>query len=435
MTTPIIESHNLSKRYRLGAFGSDSIKEDVGRLMNRLTRRKDQKLISENQAGGTLWALNNVSFNVNHGEVVGIVGGNGAGKSTLLKILSRITEPTQGEAILRGRVASLLEVGTGFHPDLSGRENIFLNAAILGMKKGETKRKLEEIIAFSEVEEFIDTPVKRYSSGMRVRLAFAVAAFLEPEILIVDEVLAVGDEGFQRKCLGKMSDVARHGRTILFVSHDLAAVQNLCERVIVLRKGEVLADGRPAEAIGTYLAGIPRYVTEAESGVSEQLGPRFASFSVSQGPNTVDELLTAGKPAYFSIRLEGIRTSSWCSLDIFHESGTLVTRLSSKGAESRFAGGAARFDCVMDPLLLAPGRYRVAGEIIYQDEVQQHNEHVAAFTVRPGVVNGNQVINYRTCGVVNLPHRWEFRIPRNTEFELAEGEPDSTMEKAESLIG
>jgi lipopolysaccharide transport system ATP-binding protein len=227
MTKPIIEVKHISKRYRLGAFGTTTLREDLESFVAKLRRKETLLTPAETQKGKAIWALNDVSFDAKPGELIGIIGGNGAGKSTLLKILSRITEPTRGEAILRGRVASLLEVGTGFHPDLSGRENIFLNAAILGMRKQETKKKLDEIIAFSEVENFIDTPIKRYSSGMRVRLAFAVAAFLEPEILIVDEVLAVGDESFQRKCLGKMSDVSKHGRTILFVSHDLAAVQNL----------------------------------------------------------------------------------------------------------------------------------------------------------------------------------------------------------------
>jgi lipopolysaccharide transport system ATP-binding protein len=199
------------------------------------------------------WALKDVSFEVKPGEVVGIIGRNGAGKSTLLKILSRITEPTNGCVRLRGRVASLLEVGTGFHPELTGRENIFLNGAILGMHRTEIKAKFDEIVAFAEVEKFLDTPVKRYSSGMYVRLAFAVAAHLEPEILIVDEVLAVGDTAFQKKCLGKMNDISMGGRTILFVSHNMAATRQLCSRCILLMAGQVMVDGVVGEAIGAYL--------------------------------------------------------------------------------------------------------------------------------------------------------------------------------------
>ncbi|PKP60030.1 ABC transporter ATP-binding protein [Candidatus Atribacteria bacterium HGW-Atribacteria-1] len=209
------------------------------------------------QAGpepNTMWALKDVSFTVNKGEIVGIIGKNGAGKSTLLKLLTRITEPTSGEAIMRGRVASLLEVGTGFHGELTGRENIYLNGAILGMKKKEIDEKFDEIVEFSGVEKFIDTPVKRYSSGMYVRLAFAVAAHLEPEILLVDEVLAVGDAEFQKKCLGKMKDIAAGGRTVLFVSHNMAAIENLCTRTIVLKDGHLLKDDLTKESIAAYMA-------------------------------------------------------------------------------------------------------------------------------------------------------------------------------------
>ncbi len=201
----------------------------------------------------TFWALKDVSFEIKRGEVVGIIGRNGAGKSTLLKILSRITEPTEGYADIHGRVGSLLEVGTGFHPELTGRENIYLNGAILGMRREEIERKFDEIVAFAEIQRFIDTPVKHYSSGMYLRLAFAVAAHLEPEILLVDEVLAVGDARFQKKCLNKMQDIGQQGRTILFVSHNLAAITRLCERVILLDEGRILRDGRPPQVVGAYL--------------------------------------------------------------------------------------------------------------------------------------------------------------------------------------
>jgi lipopolysaccharide transport system ATP-binding protein len=210
------------------------------------TKNEKQRTINEaNEADDRFWALRDVSFDVKQGEVLGITGRNGAGKSTLLKIMSRVTSPTRGVIKIKGRVASLLEVGTGFHPELTGRENIFLNGAILGMTKAEIRKKFDEIVAFAEVEKFVDTPVKRYSSGMYVRLAFAVAANLEAEILIVDEVLAVGDSEFQKKCLGKMGEAARDGRTVLFVSHNMAAVKSLCERTISLDKGRVLPAGQP----------------------------------------------------------------------------------------------------------------------------------------------------------------------------------------------
>lgn len=223
-------------------------------------RRAGQKVIHPRGGSTTsdpsreeFWALQDVSFTIRPGERVGIIGRNGAGKSTLLKILSRITDPSAGRLGIRGRVASLLEVGTGFHPELTGRENIYLNGAVLGMSRVDIKRKFDEIVAFAEVEQFLDTPVKRYSSGMYVRLAFAVAAHLEPEILIVDEVLAVGDASFQKKCLGKMEDVGQEGRTVLFVSHNMAAITRLCERVILLDQGHVMADGVPAQVVGEYL--------------------------------------------------------------------------------------------------------------------------------------------------------------------------------------
>jgi lipopolysaccharide transport system ATP-binding protein len=252
---PIIQVEGVSKQYRLGArraaYGTlrDSLTSVARTPLRYLTRREGTPGDNDN----TLWALKDVNFEVQPGEVVGIVGRNGAGKSTLLKILSRITDPTTGRVALYGRVGSLLEVGTGFHPELSGRENIYLNGAILGMARTEIERKFDEIVEFAEVEKFVETPVKHYSSGMYLRLAFAVAAHLEPEILVVDEVLAVGDAQFQKKCLGKMSEVARHGRTVLFVSHNMAAVNQLCSHSIMLANGKVAASGNTPDVIAEYL--------------------------------------------------------------------------------------------------------------------------------------------------------------------------------------
>lgn len=266
---PIISVRELSKKYKLGVFNAKSLREEAEAFLARFARKKlkrgnaemlkssgpstlDSRL-STPSAPDEFWALRDVSFDVQPGEVIGVIGRNGAGKSTLLKILSRITEPTSGEARIRGRVASLLEVGTGFHPELSGRENIFLNGAILGMSKQEIRSKFDEIVAFAEIEKFIDTPVKRYSSGMYVRLAFAVAAHLEPEILIVDEVLAVGDASFQKKCLGKMKEVSgQGGRTVLFVSHNMTAVRSLCSRAILMRAGQIVADDNIESVVHTY---------------------------------------------------------------------------------------------------------------------------------------------------------------------------------------
>jgi lipopolysaccharide transport system ATP-binding protein len=253
--------HGLSKRYRLGRRGAsahptlrDAIANAAGapwRALGRLARREEPDTPSSKMPH--FWALKDVSFDVKPGEVMGIVGRNGAGKSTLLKILSQVVEPTDGHCQLRGRLGSLLEVGTGFHPELTGRDNVFLNGSILGMSRREILRKFDEIVAFAEIEPFLDTPVKRYSSGMYVRLAFAVAAHLEPEILVIDEILAVGDASFQQKCLGKMKDVAGHGRTILFVSHDMDAVRRLCRRAVLLENGRAVAVGSTEEVVPAYL--------------------------------------------------------------------------------------------------------------------------------------------------------------------------------------
>ena len=244
----VIRVEKLSKRYVIGASQerSDTLRDwIVSTLRGRNRKRSD---------GNVLWALRDISFEVKRGEVLGIIGRNGAGKSTLLKVLSRVTDPTEGYGEIRGRVGSLLEVGTGFHPELTGRENIFLNGAILGMKRTEIERKFDEIVDFAEVSKFIDTPVKRYSSGMYLRLAFAVAAHLEPEILVVDEVLAVGDAEFQRKCLGKMSDVAQEGRTVLFVSHNMSAILRLTEQTMVIDKGRLIMRAPSAQAVDYYLS-------------------------------------------------------------------------------------------------------------------------------------------------------------------------------------
>jgi lipopolysaccharide transport system ATP-binding protein len=261
MSDIAIRVENLSKLYHLGAVHQrpDTLRDALTGFLPRISRKgKANSLNSPNsrQASDSddLWALKDVSFEVKRGEVVGIIGRNGAGKSTLLKILSRITEPTSGQVELHGRVGSLLEVGTGFHPELTGRENIYLNGAILGMRRHEINRQFDEIVAFAEIERFLDTPVKRYSSGMYVRLAFAVAAHLEPEILLVDEVLAVGDLAFQRKCVGIMNEIGRSGRTVLFVSHNLHAIESLCSRVLLIELGKLAREGSFREVAGLYLA-------------------------------------------------------------------------------------------------------------------------------------------------------------------------------------
>lgn len=276
-----IKVENISKRYRLGlkdelhdSFGAMLIDVIKSPLKNFRKYRSLYQFDDESDSESILWALRNVSFEVKEGEVLGIIGGNGAGKSTLLKVLSRITEPTSGRVEIHGRVGSLLEVGTGFNPELSGRDNVYLNGVVLGMRKKEVDARFDEIVAFSGIEKFIDTPIKRYSSGMKVRLAFAVAAHLEPEILIVDEVLAVGDDEFQRKCLGKMSEVSKSGRTVFFVSHTMSAVNSLCSRVIWMKQGQVNMDGLPTDVISAYLS----------SSAHAELGNALFSDADAQGP-------------------------------------------------------------------------------------------------------------------------------------------------------
>jgi lipopolysaccharide transport system ATP-binding protein len=252
----VIRVEHVSKRYRIGLVHQryQTLSEKITNALNAPFRSIHRGQAPKMDAADTIWALRDVSFDVPEGQILGIIGRNGAGKSTLLKILARITEPTEGSIMIRGRVGSLLEVGTGFHPELTGRENIYLNGAILGMKRAEIERKFDEIIAFSEIEKFIDTPVKRYSSGMYLRLAFSVAAHLEPEILVVDEVLAVGDAEFQKKCLGKMNDVAQQGRTVLFVSHNMSAILRLTQESIVLEKGRMVLRAPSPEAVDYYLS-------------------------------------------------------------------------------------------------------------------------------------------------------------------------------------
>lgn len=310
MGRSIIEVRNISKIYRLGAIGIGSLRDEFHQFLNRRKNNENSK--------NYFSALNNISFDVEQGEVIGLIGRNGAGKSTLLKILSRITEPTTGEIKLRGRIGSLLEVGTGFHPELSGRDNIYLNGAILGMTRSEISRKFDEIVAFSEVEKFIDTPVKRYSSGMYVRLAFAVAAHLEPEILIVDEVLAVGDQQFQKKCLGKMQDVSsREGKTVLIVSHTLPVILQLAHRCVVLECGSVKFIGSPEHAVEQYLdAG------GEDSGVY---------FKVDEIPRKYIGTLDARIVALWfsrSIPIFGAHENFCFSLKIRTRHRTLVTRVS-----------------------------------------------------------------------------------------------------------
>ncbi len=369
MSGPVIQVEGLSKRYRLGTLSHQSLRKDIQSGWARFRGKDDPNSCVVGHRGSgldsdeVLWALRDVSFEVNQGDVVGIVGRNGAGKSTLLKILSRVTTPTEGLARLRGHVASLLEVGTGFHPELTGRENIFLNGAILGMRRGEIERKLDEIIAFAEVDRFVDTPVKRYSSGMYVRLAFAVAAHLDPEILIVDEVLAVGDTQFQRKCLGKMGSVAKSGRTVLFVSHNLGAVRSLCSRGLLFERGRLTFDGAVEEGVALY---------EQTFSGGQGIAPDARFTGPLQNDIHVDRLtcVQSGKPVSvldplvpFRIELQGVAKRSFQVLDlnlgVFHD-GIYLTTCFDAPPEVALVQGTfcSTFDFPANVFL--PGRYTIA---------------------------------------------------------------------------
>jgi lipopolysaccharide transport system ATP-binding protein len=385
----VISVENVSKAYRLGQIGGGTLKEDFARWCAKLQGKPDPnlKIGQEHHArlmGEQFWALDNVSFEVKQGEVLGIIGRNGAGKSTLLKILSQVTTPTSGEIKVRGRIASLLEVGTGFHPELTGRENIFLNGAILGMTKAEIKRKFEEIVDFSGVEEFIDTPVKRYSSGMYVRLAFAVAAHLEPEILIVDEVLAVGDAEFQKKCLGKMQDVSqKQGRTILFVSHNLLAVRQLCGRAVLMQNGRLVRDGLTDDVTNHY---TEIAMTAVHQACFPEQETGFVEVRIVDATGESKVSILPEQPACVELRLR-IKSNSGVTagFTLFNQSDVplLLSTAAQSGIELKPGEHLIRVRLPVE--LLQPGRYRIEGAVWDAAEVYHHVDHLCHFEVMSAV--------------------------------------------------
>ncbi len=362
MSDVAIRVENLAKQYRIGAA---QVRHDTLRDALAAKFRRDGRHGETN----TIWALKDVSFEVKRGEVVGVIGRNGAGKSTLLKILSRITEPTSGRAEIHGRVGSLLEVGTGFHPELTGRENIYLNGAILGMKRAEIAAKFDEIVAFAEIEKFLDTPVKRYSSGMYVRLAFAVAAHLEPEILLVDEVLAVGDVGFQKKCLGKMGDVAHEGRTVLFVSHNLPVVRNLCRVTLVFGEGRLANYGSTNALLDEYqrstgTLGSERTLSRRSQGEPGEL--EFVAIRVQSPGEAPSQQLALSKGVELELDYEIIEPVAGANVcfQLWNADGVCI--LTSTDVDSAPESihderlpGTYRARCRVSPEFLRPGDYRV----------------------------------------------------------------------------
>jgi lipopolysaccharide transport system ATP-binding protein len=396
MSRPIIEVSGVSKRYRLGAIGATTIRDETERFFARLRGRA----ASANK--NDFWALRDVSFDVQPGEVVGIVGRNGAGKSTLLKVLSRITEPTSGEIRLRGRVASLLEVGTGFHPELSGRDNIFLNGAILGMRRTEITRKFDEIVAFSEVERFLDTPVKRYSSGMYVRLAFAVAAHLEPEILIVDEVLAVGDQQFQQKCLGKMREVSRgEGRTVLFVSHNMAAVRSLCSNAILLSAGQVVFNGSTTDVVDRYNGLVGSNVGFQP----KKEGSRFADawLETLDGERTSDIPNQTDVNLFLSVHLDGPRDIH-VGISLYDANNVNLFSSVVNDSLGVLEQGRSTLRLRIPVGFLRSGNYRVQGSIWSSAGHHDNQDAIAAFHVQNlDFIDRHQV---REAGLMRNPEQW-----------------------------
>ncbi|MDF1845445.1 MAG: ABC transporter ATP-binding protein, partial [Rubripirellula sp.] len=361
-----------------------------------------------------VWALRDITFNVNQGEVVGIIGHNGAGKSTLLKVLSRITDPTSGRAVIRGRVSSLLEVGTGFHPELTGRENVYMNGTILGMTKREIDSKFDEIVDFSGVEKFLDTPVKRYSSGMKVRLAFAVAAHLDPEILIIDEVLAVGDIGFQRKCVGRMQDVAQSGRTVLFVSHNAVALRSLCSRGILLEGGRTIMDGKLPEVLGFYLKGMNAVAESQDLAIRtdrEGRGEVRMTEITLHDEDRVSDSIPTGHPLTITIKISQSVNSPHCKLKVFDDHGQFVllcdTHLNCQDDELPNIN-TETLQCFLPELLLMPGQYRIDAEVFAHGERQDQVRGAKVFEVTPGRINGRPIKDRNNRPTIAHPHRWKY---------------------------
>ena len=371
MPNTAISVENLSKEYRLGVISTGTFYGDLKRWWARQRGQVDPYLrIGEsdhgNRQGETIWAINDISFSVKQGEALGIIGRNGAGKSTLLKILSQVTAPTSGVVRVKGRIASLLEVGTGFHPELTGRENIYLNGAIMGMDKAEVSQKFDEIVEFSGVEKFIDTPVKRYSSGMYVRLAFAVAAHLEPEILVVDEVLAVGDAAFQKKCLGKMSDVTSEGRTVLFVSHNMAAISAFCQWAMLLDGGRLQISGSSPDVIRHYLASsaadLPDVGLLTHPNRRSGMRPVIAKLKLSNDRGEEGNLFELGENIIFDIGLDAGEMEykqPAVSIAVLNNVGDQILKLASwaQAVEWNALNDRVIVQCMWQNCRLAPGRY------------------------------------------------------------------------------
>ncbi|MCE9609823.1 MAG: ABC transporter ATP-binding protein [Chthoniobacter sp.] len=426
MSGSIVSVRGLGKQYQLGsATRHDTLRDHIAHGVRRLVSRKNDKPKSE---GDFIWALKDVSFEIGQGEVVGIIGRNGAGKSTLLKILSQITEPSVGEVRVRGRVASLLEVGTGFHPELTGRENIFLNGAILGMTRAEIRKSFDEIVAFSEVEQFLDTPVKRYSSGMYVRLAFAVAAHLEPEVLVVDEVLAVGDAAFRKKCMGKMGEVASLGRTVLLVSHNMGAISSLCDRGLLVDNGRIAFDGPAHSAVQAYnssqnVAGTGQseqgviYAIPLEGVLSKKCAiTRLEMLDADGNPRLH---LATGDTVALRVTFHLSTPAPRCGVEIMFNTGDggrllMLANDPDSGFPLKLEPGVHSIECVIEKFPLSAGDFFISGAItIPYEEFLARWANLGQVTVVAADVYDSGFVITTDQSIIVTDHHW--RVARGAK--------------------
>jgi lipopolysaccharide transport system ATP-binding protein len=423
MSETAIKVENLGKKYTIGhqvergrySTLRDVVMQNVGGVWAKTRDLLQGKAIIQGDTLEEVWALREIDFEIQRGEAVGIIGRNGAGKSTLLKVLSRITEPSTGRVTIRGRVASLLEVGTGFHPELSGRENVYLNGAILGMTRQEIRRKFDEIVAFAEVEKFLDTPVKRYSSGMYVRLAFAVAAHLEPEILIVDEVLAVGDAAFQKKCLGKMGDVAGEGRTILFVSHNMGAINALCSRAILLDKGMMVQDGTPAQTTQFYMSNNSETRTASirfEKDKAKHFQILYAEVNEVQDENGQDTALlrvdyVVNGTSDVSNTMICVQVRDPMDMTIFYSNDDMLRHPQKRQP------GIHSVELKIPSYLLVPGDYSIDLGLWEPGRIAEDAPPERLWFTRQAAANRLATHNVKWPGVIYLPTTWSYKGQHN----------------------
>lgn len=417
----VVKFENVGKQYRLGVVGTGTLSHDLNRWFQTSVLRKEDPYLKVGESNDRtkkglsdyVWALRDINFEVEKGDVLGIVGRNGAGKSTLLKLLSNVTVPTVGEIKIKGRIASLLEVGTGFHPELTGRENIFMNGSIMGMTKKEIKRKLDEIVDFAGVERYLDTPTKRYSSGMTVRLGFAIAAFLEPEILVVDEVLAVGDAEFQKKAIGKMQDVAKgEGRTVLFVSHNMASVKSLCNKGVILQNGTVAETGDIEYIVGRYLdslsdeSGVELFDRKQREGTNDAKFVKIETISSGKASNTV----VMGKDVKFRVEVESKCAFEDVDLYLGVYTGTGIQVLNSNiyyttGVKGSLEKGLNVFESSFETFPLQRGVYYITLALYSSDKKLDRVERATSFQVEPDDIFGTGMIMKDDAGLFVLPNK------------------------------